>query len=357
MPSPTLHDTTVGELRRQHRGRDLRGGNRRRRAHARAVDRRPEFSGHDHARRVGDADLERRRQRVVGRRRPDADRGRRARRELRRRRRHLPRAVQPLARRVARIRRDLHPATRISTPASAGRSNRRTEPFALFSTLSGGSLSVRTYTGNLETLAETATNLGVGLLNARTGSGSIGWPRRSSTPWTACRWRPIRDDRGPDAAESPPATTTPIAARLSSTGSGAALYRCVQQLRVARVQRRRDGGVDRRGWTSTTPRGLRASRSPCAERHVDARRRSWRVPSCGAPSSTSPQTLGVPSRYVRCGPTSSPPTRATRRRNCVTSGSAGALQPCGAAGHAGHHLAGACRHRLARASSRARQLN
>src|SRR6185436_16216605 len=49
------------------------------------------------------------------------------------------------------------------------------EPFALFSTLSGGSLWVRTYTGNMATL-ETATNLGVGMLDG---------PHRFRIDWQA----------------------------------------------------------------------------------------------------------------------------------------------------------------------------
>jgi len=192
------------------------------------------------------------------------------------------------------------------------------EPFALFSTLSGGSLSVRSYTGDLATL-ETATNLGTTFLNA---------PHRFRIDWQASQV--VYSVDGVQVASHPVAIAglmRPVAASDYNAFSGNIIVDWIRTMPYAAsgtfLSRVFDAGVNVAWtgvqWTSTIPAGSSLSITVCASQTLTSNG-SLADPACSAALTASPQSLSALSRYVqyRADLTTTDPANATPELSDIT---------------------------------------
>ena len=171
------------------------------------------------------------------------------------------------------------------------------EPFALFSTLSGGSLNVRTYTGDMST-NETVTNLGTALVNS---------PHRYRIDWQASQV--VYSVDGEQVATHPVAISgmmRPVAASDFNAFSGKIVVDWIHVSPYTPASGTFQSRIFDAGlvvnwssveWTAATPAGTSLAITVCTS---DTLNGSGSLESAACtPVATSPQALSSTSRYVQ----------------------------------------------------------
>jgi len=172
------------------------------------------------------------------------------------------------------------------------------EPFALFSTLSGGSLNVRTYTGDMST-NETVTNLGTALVNS---------PHRYRIDWQASQV--VYSVDGVRVATHPVAINgmmRPVAASDYNAFSGKIVVDWIHVSPFTSTSGTFQSRIFDAGlvvnwgsveWTAATPAGTSLAITVCTSNTLAASG-SLENPACTPVIATSPQGLSSSSRYVQ----------------------------------------------------------
>ncbi len=218
------------------------------------------------------------------------------------------------------------------------------EPFALFSTLSGGSLNVRTYTGDMST-NETVTNLGTALVNS---------PHRYRIDWQASQV--VYSVDGEQVATHPVAISgmmRPVAASDFNAFSGKIVVDWIHVSPYTPASGTFQSRIFDAGlvvnwgsveWTAATPAGTSLAITVCTSNTLTASG-SLENPACTPAIATSPQGLSSSSRYVQYrADLATGDARVTPELSDIRI--TGSVPPVQALDHSGDHVGDAGQHRL-----------